>query len=369
MTLPNTRNTSYTPGAEVKSVDLNDLQDGIVRLDYVRALLGDVALASRALGDQDPRPTPYFLFAAGTGGVPYPHESTARTLRSGVGAIFQALSGTIDGVTPQFLGYQLDVDELAVTFGDNSSGFGRWDLVQVKLAPSGTLPQRVELIFNVKVGIPAADPAEPSPDTGYVRWAAVLIPDGIGSGLLDAANIRDHRMPLGFQNVDVMAKDAIYDPDKWTPEMLLFGSWGRICVEAAAYPISFVPTVPGADRARILGIFFSAGWTSGGAARKVELVRFNFNEAGAYTPAGTLVADLTADLLPAAGIGYPLTHKSWFAVADPSKPPLWLNGHPSGYANAIASTGTVADRLVLRYMSGGASLTDVVNFVRFWIAG
>src|SRR5687768_18355481 len=107
MALPNTRNTTYVAGSVVPSVDLNAIQDSIVLADYVRSQVGDSILgASGRLLEEDLRPSTAHLWCKGAGGAPV-SSGGARQLTNLAGVIAQALSGTIDGITPQVNSYYL----------------------------------------------------------------------------------------------------------------------------------------------------------------------------------------------------------------------------------------------------------------------
>ena len=148
------------------------------------------------------------------------------------GVIMQVTaSGAPSGDGSRVMPYYVAPGEINVTLADNTDpSHDRWDLIAVKVdqafgpmvtrdfkdAVTGaetsqtvqpTVVQR--LTVQVVPGTPAASPVEPALPAGYVRWAAVLVPHGIGANPLSNSNsqIRDYRHPLGFRTHDVFGRD------------------------------------------------------------------------------------------------------------------------------------------------------------------
>jgi hypothetical protein len=100
----------------------------------------------------------------------------------------------------------------------------RADLVQMRLLWTGISPSStVSATINVKTGTPAASPAYPAPDAGFVPICYVISgKDYAGAGPFDprsfsntTACVHDQRMPLGVKVYWVKPMDMMYNDDAW----------------------------------------------------------------------------------------------------------------------------------------------------------
>lgn len=100
----------------------------------------------------------------------------------------------------------------------------RADLIQIKLLWNGASPSStVSVTVNLKAGTPAATPAYPAPDAGFVPICYVISgKDYAGAGPFHrdgfsttTACVHDQRMPLGVRTYWVKPQDMMYNEDAW----------------------------------------------------------------------------------------------------------------------------------------------------------
>lgn len=213
----------FNDGEEVTYGDFNDLQK------YSHALHNDiVAFAEHGITYSDSSDYTAYLRSVGNGGLVKPGAS-ARVVTNVGGTIAQC-TGTPDGLSPKYLVYQLSANELQTTISTNSSGNPRYDIIQVKLeevdgssetrdfedattgvhtTQSFNKKTRIQLTFSTKEGTPAGSPVPPAPDSGYVTWAYIYMPNGYNSAFTEA-HLYDNRLPHRFGSIFIPV--AFYNP-------------------------------------------------------------------------------------------------------------------------------------------------------------
>lgn len=169
------------------------------------------------------------------------------------GTLLQKI-GTIDGSDPKLVAYTfVGTEEWTLTNGDATNP--RVDLLQMKLeyvlgdtqsrdfkdATTGVVTttsmskkRRVQCTLSVKAGTPAASPAMPTPDSGYVPVGSVMV----GNGWTTAGNapifgqdtaalnnlvVHDQRMPVKVKAYAVPGS-----------QMLLVSNWSYSAISGAA---------------------------------------------------------------------------------------------------------------------------------------
>jgi hypothetical protein len=127
MTLPLSRNTTYTAGAQVKSTDLNDLQDAVINGRH-----GLITIRIPAsLGCAQNNTIAWSLDAGGVAGAPFPQWSVPLTIAAGdrIVAIRARLQDSATGPTKLTLITTKSVDTTETGFGGAgtlSAGTGAW---------------------------------------------------------------------------------------------------------------------------------------------------------------------------------------------------------------------------------------------------
>jgi hypothetical protein len=367
-----------------QGLEYGDL-DNIAR--FLRSQLWD------GLGAAFARVSPYiivpwhqYLWCFGSGGAPY-WAAGGMAIKSVAGIIAQQVTpGSVNGSDVAWLAYYLDDNELGTTLNAADGTHPRIDMIAAKLdevddatverhfqdevsgartAQSMSVTRSPRITKQYVVGTPAVSPVEPALPAGYVRWARIYVP--AGASALANENIWDDRMPVGFTQIDIPARDAFCDDPPWVIGRPNF--WWRHTSDANPQPMIFAPMVPGGDHARLVAAFLVSEHATASGSRKAEFVRFKLESD--YSSV-TVLRDVSANLVPAAGLAGPGKLGQWLGTSDPwlGLEPFWLNGRPSGYANASMNPGgPIGERFGLQYTSGGGGISDYAYFARFWVAG
>lgn len=354
MSLPASRSTTYAPGSQVDYADLNDLQDGVVSHEHLLATLRGLA---RINDEKDVAPSTSYVFAVGSGAAPYAGGS-ARQVNNVAGVLLQMVGGV-------FLAYPVTANELQTTLAVGDGSNPRIDLIQVKIVPG---PPGPTLSFSTKQGTPAASPTEPTPDSGFVKWASVFVPTSFNT-VIDPANIWDQRMPLGLKMIDIPGHLWSRTHASWT--MSVGNVITPTVASAAAYAIpSYMGSWMGG---RIVKVGISMN-RLGGSASALSFQRVDFaNSSAGFNE--TALTDYTASsLLSTAGSAQETRELSFLTGR-----PVWANGHYSGYANgtlyappytaAPPYTPQAVPWFALKFAADGTPTADQVMFARFYIAG
>lgn len=152
-------------------------------------------------------------------GIPVQGPSN-NIIRISAGTVYQRVPSS-----PQasFIPHNLPgTDQFVIANGNGAAP--RADLVQMRLLWTGVSPSSVVgVTINVKTGTPAASPAYPAPDAGFVPICYVISgknyvgafpfdPDKFGD---TTACVHDQRMPLGVKAYWVKPMDMMYNDDAW----------------------------------------------------------------------------------------------------------------------------------------------------------
>ncbi len=273
----------------------------------------------------------------------FPRQGTANNkLQIAPGTLYQ-YNGT-DLLAYRFAG----TEEVTIANGDVSNP--RIDIVQMKItANANTLATTVDI--NVKQGTPAASPAYPTPDAGYVLLFGVLV----GTNYVAAAGfkfhdtagavavIHDQRMPIRVRPYRVDAKNFEFDPVAWG----LASTSGEYLEKISASGTQNMKIRgPAGLTGRIIGVELGSKAGSGAAC---TLVRYNYtnsglnalslnNVNGLIDTSGTYrnyilpIGDVEVTHLPAAG---PTTSATAWTFTGSEEailnPPIWTSGARTPY--------------------------------------
>jgi hypothetical protein len=291
-------------------------------------------------------------YAVGFSGAPYGHASTNRTSCNLGGLILQRLgSSQPSGDDPQFLAYYIDADE-ASFLHDTAAVNPRWDIITVQLAQvdddaadnatrdyeddaTGVITsetfvkkRKVAATITLTKGTEAASPVEPATPAGHVKLAAFRVT--VGMTTFNAkTDIRDYRMPLGFEEDFVPGVQWGYIGTQWS----LAQGFGTIAnvVGSVRNAYGFPRSVSRAKR--VLGIGLSAS-SIVSTTHTFDLGRADLIAGSAGGTGFTVVENIPVNV----GNSYRAQGWSTFTPALP----LWSNGYAAGYAVIYESSATVA---------------------------
>lgn len=364
----------FNDGEGLDYGDLNNLQR------YLRSQIWDSVVGAQSrTAEYAAGGSSTDLFAVGPGGAPYP-SATARTMSIEIGTVAMGNLGT--GTDAGFKAYRIASGELAPQHADNATGSDVWDIYQVKLehidndaadnetrdfedatthvltSTSMVKKRKVRLTASIKRGTPGSG-TEPAVDAGYVKLYAVLVPNGIGAGVLLPANVRDYRIPIGYKVIDVPAAMAL-DRVNWTDATV-----GQIFTTTnGAIARIYPPAIGGYASHRLVGIGLQYRRTAADAMT-VELTRADV--AADITLTETQIRDLSASF----PVNAPATEQRYREVSLYSGTPIWANGQAAGFAyhgRSFSIPATDLPTLVLKVTAGDTNLKNLWR-VRFIFAG
>lgn len=245
---------------------------------------------------------------------------------------------------------------------------------QVLVGSSLNKTRRVQATFSIKAGTPAAAPAYPDTDAGYVPICAVYVP-ATHNAVHSASNIRDLRMPLG----GVREYDVIYNQinpgSGWSPNN------GNHTLAATGISTARAICPVGGFMGRLIGVGICGDANVPGTFDGfVERLTYD----NAPPPAVTVLSDmptLDGDIDSAHGFYIHTCLQMMDRSAAGSYilgtrvankrigNPIWLDGTPQGPTNAQQIDGTVAranpTKLAVSMTSDNGA---TIYFVRFYIA-
>lgn len=366
------KEVEFTNTEGLDFVDLQNMQR------FARAQMADVWGFRHGEGGH-PLNRSLFCNAIGDAGTPTPEAAANRSVKTLPGTIVQVV-GSLTGDDPQAIAYYLASDELATTF-DVGDASDRWDIVSVQLTnvdgspearqmrdnlgvitanPALNKRRNVTLAKTVTKGTPAGSPVEPATPAGQVKVFAVKIPALLGASPILAANIRDHRMPMGLQTID-----------SWSTAMLAAGF-----MPAGAWTVGTQGATPFVRASNIAASLLHVPNGSHGYAQRVVAIEAMVGES-------TTMAFLLQRAVSTGAVGTftdlddPSTTFQWtqsgndlrFFRKSYATSPFWVNGYESGYANRwdILAVPNNFTRLVLRATAGTTS--EEIALVRFVLAG
>lgn len=240
------------------------------------------------------------------GGAAFPIQgSTGRHVAITPGTLFQAI-GAGDGLTPIFLPFTFTgAEEVQLALGDATNP--RIDIVQMKLelvqadsqtrdfkdATTGVITSnsmnkkmRVQCTLSIKQGTPAATPAFPTVDSGYVPICGVYVFatwDGVTVGhpinnFDSNAYIMDLRMPMHVTNYAVGANLIVPGTNS---ARNVTGAYVQTSNASNNFKAVFPNWIQGG---RVLGVTFSGNTLTTG---QVYLGSLSVDDAYAYSTIGT----------------------------------------------------------------------------------
>lgn len=360
----------FSDGEGIVTDDLNNTQR--FRTAYVNdVLLGYLARTAEVTYNAA---STLYCYSWGVGG--YPRVSAAaRTLDTLGGVLAQKVSLSVPtGDVPHLLVYYAAVNALQTQFSVGDPADPRIDSIFIKLdeyddpadievrdfedattrllsSQNFVKKKSVRLQKQVVEGTPAAVPTRPAAPAGYVRYCDVYIPAAWGAAdLVDPKNVRDERMPIGFEHIFQPASRAeIYSG--WTIDAIGFAKSAGVG-DVLYYPL---PATAYA-MARPLRIHVRAA-LAGAGSLTVELVRRYYN-LGAGAGVDTVLQDFSAAFV---GDGaYELVPDTIADAAHPGAKVVWGNGWTAGstaYLDQTAGDETNGSRtwLALRITSTAAA--------------
>ncbi|MFH0901904.1 MAG: hypothetical protein V2A73_14840 [Pseudomonadota bacterium] len=349
MSLPDSRDQTFGYLSQVGSSFLNNEQDAIIaherKVNQARSILRECARTTQISTTTAPPGSEDFCWVYGGGASPN-NDLGALTVYSHPGLIGQApLAGG------EVLVYPAAENELQTSFADGDVTNPRWDIVQIKLENENG---HVKLTKSAKAGTPAASPVEPTPDAGYVKWAAVRIPAGqtVFSTHLDPlTDLRDYRMPSRIHTITI-------------PGIRSFGTWaasvGRLYAVEPAGASEEQYFIPAFDstvlrNGRLVEVQLLSKYGSGFSDGEARISRMEIAEGTEVEQQLVIVGGF---LLSAS-----------FAVLNVGLlliEPYWLNGYAAGPAAQSSDLGEL-HHLALVLSSHAAA--DKIWWARFIVAG
>jgi hypothetical protein len=236
---------------------------------------------------------------------------------------------------------------------------------------------RVQATFQIKQGTPAAAPVYPTPSTGFVPVAAVLVPT-LHNAVHSIINLRDMRWPLG----GVRVYEVAYKDFNWGGG----GSWslsetGWRAVSASAGTIRAV-LPSGTTIGRLVGVAAYGEWTGATQVARLEQIMHTGADPVTYVELANLDANIATVLASASqqarenalmlgddmnGTGLYLGKR---ATGLRVCSPMWTNCLPAGPAAHNLFDGsvpeTVVSKLGLKMQNAGAGCH--LSLVRFYVA-
>lgn len=237
--------------------------------------------------------------------------------------------------------------------------------------------RRVQATFQIKQGTPAANPAYPAPDAGFVPVAAVLVP-ATHNAVHSLANLRDMRYPLGgvrvydvtFTEFNTQFSGTAWTLDRTFCRVLAGGANGTL---SAKCPV-------GGHTGRVIGAGLY-GTVKSSAGATIRLVHLSQGSGGAITNTerASLDSFITSDLDTTAGLRvgsdvflqeHASTDLGTRLASSRVGSPIWVNGQRCGPA-AIKGNSTAAinqiDQLALQIL-GSSAVNTWVGTVRWIVA-
>jgi hypothetical protein len=354
-----------------EGLDLVDLQN---MQRFARAQMADV-WGFRHGEAAHPLNRSLFCNSIGDAGAPTPEGAANRSVKTLAGTIIQ-VTGSIDGNGPQALAYYLAGDELATTF-DVGDAADRWDIVTVQLThadgdpearqmrdnlgvitanPSLNKRRNLTLTKTVTKGTPAGSPVEPATPGGHVKVFAVKIPALLGAAAIDAANIRDYRMPMGLQHAEVWSAGALAAGFNVGAFTSVTGHLPYARAGGAARELSHVLAGGHPYAQRVVAVDILVGESS---TATFQLVRLHGD--GTHTVLDDMSS--TFQWSQTGALDFRMFRKS-FATT-----PFWSNGWNAGYAKRwdIVAVPNNFDRLAVHFTSG--AVDEEIVLARFVLAG
>lgn len=416
----------WSDGESVRDDDLSNagkhslarLLDGMIEKVLPGAERGDVTGGTDVLftgTNGNNAPTNKWCYALASGGA-YPRKGTANTkIQIAPGTLLQKVAAR-DGNEATLLSYTFSgTEEVTIANGDATNP--RVDLVQMKLewesgnlvsrdfedAITGALTstntnkhRRVKCTLLVKQGTPAATPAYPEPDAGYVVIAGIFVPQtwtGVAAPItVDTAStqplvIHDQRMPVGtprpyhcFAPRDWIGQQ---DGSHWSPSA--FGTGMTAAVNTAGEAWAPLRTGSGGGvsldtgRASGIGRLISvevANWLSSGGTTPPYLARWE-NAAGTSATANlnslANIVSATAKAMTQDRRSFESSHAPF---AGPTilpnslemGPPVWANGRRGiSPADGSVSAGQW-EALIVKWPAPNAASTMQLFRATFFVA-
>lgn len=342
MTLPASRNTTYAPGTQIKSVDLNDLQDLAISYDldlrelFLENFITDMLRTGG--GGTVARPL---------GGAAFPKPTGGLNVGVEPGLIFFATGGT-----PAYVWtHPTAATTLAINTGVGiGAGNVRHDIISTRAVPGTAHKYTIEYVYTA--GTPAVPGVvvEPAVPGGYERLARVEMANGQTVVTLD--DIVDWRTPLGARRYRVPMTLGVSTAGQWAINNL-FDWEATVGTDKMAVPIA-IPALYQRNlgsNARVAGLrlknftFTGRVKTSGGTPGYLHLAGKSNLFGGGFT---TLVSGLESQVTDDVGGRYSVTP----ATTGNGSLPVWDNGARTslpltddGFLELEIGAGSAADQM------------------------
>lgn len=375
---PSLKDVLWTDGEEVTIDDLNDMQR------FAGSQLNDAVLGSLCWSstqwEHGTFPDASTLYCLRGGGMPYYIGALGVSMGLNPGLIAVATAGSWwsagTGDDANFVFAYLTTNSF--TFTANASGNPRYDLIQVAITnPDGDSQMRHfedavtgavtsdptnkkrtrTATVSVKEGTPAGSPTVPTPDTGYLALAAVLLNDGYAGGTARPNGLIDYRVPMGATVERVFGRQFSYVASaNWSLDSS--GPFTLSHTGGAGGDAAYASPPVGSHHKRLMKIGLCRN-KNAASTSVVSLARLNLSLAE------TSLLTLTSSLMVSSGIAY----EEYALAADA---PVWANGYTSAYniaSNGLLTASDAADTFpALKYVNDG-SHADAIHWARFFFAG
>jgi hypothetical protein len=365
----------FNDGEGLSHDDLNNAQR------YLRAHVNDNIMAQMARTKSSPPSLDANkIYTIGGGGMCYADNITHLKIRNHPGTIFQKVTGSIDGLDPKFLSYNVADGEISpsgsngIVFDTADGSHDRYDIVCVKLsqitndsadsetrdfkdATTGVLTsqsfykkRKVTLSVQVVKGTPASSPVEPSVPSGYVKIYSILIRATYAGFLDPTQDINDRTFPLGFERPHLIGRNTIApiegDSD-WTVDAN-YGTVSTVAETGATY------LVPGSNRlgSKLIRVRFGGQLSADSVVRLVRVDMTNHtvtNLTDLTTAFAALVGSLDDRVVDIGSYG----------------PYYWLNGYTCGAQNDNVGTFDAGTFLGIQFHNEAPTATMKVMHVGF----
>lgn len=329
----------FNDGEGIDLADLNNAQR------FTRAQLWDLVVGGHARSSEAVYgASTSRLHAIGPAAAPVASVTSRTVTAISDGTLAQRIPFvTIDGADPKLIAYHAIAAELTTTFDVGDATHPRIDLISVRLEHIGTdvadeearifknystgglstmnlvKRRKVRMTKTVTKGTPAASPTTPATPSGHVAWCTVLVPAS-HNAVIDPANIRDHRYPIGFdalvQPVDGLG-GGVWAAAGWST----LGSTPGI-QSTGTSPVYIRPSLRLKHSARLSSIGIMGLLTG----CTVQLVRQNVDNTSS-AGGETVLADLSSAFTGGGNQLYSTdeSHANWSR-------PIWGNGFTAGLA-------------------------------------
>lgn len=235
----------------------------------------------------------------------------------------------------------------ATVLVDPGDSFGPVSLTggadSVLTSSSQNMQRRVKCTMLVKTGTPAASPAYPDPDAGYVVVGAIVVGAtyAAASGVLfeDTAGavavVHDQRMPLNIKRRVTPVSAMQYD--NGTPHWTETSNMSMLQATGGAGRILYIPHVgPHGrlvaakndlyDAAAVTSSFVKRKYESAGVGLGITVSETNLNSGYANGSSSSNFAQRTASFANIQSTSTPAAGPTVTANANGMGPPIWTNG-------------------------------------------